>query len=302
LPEKLLSALKERGYQGRVTSIGRLDDLKREIEWRREEGQLDKTFYKECLTNFAFAQPDDLPRARSLLIVAARDPQTRFTFSWHKKRVQFLVPPTYLHWRRTDKKVEAALREILKPEGYGVVQAAVPKKLLAVRSGLAVYGKSNITYVDGMGSFHRLAAFFSDLPCAHDDWQEARMMERCQTCSACISACPSGAITPGRFLLRAEKCIVFHNEGEDPFPTWLDPSWHNCLVGCLHCQKVCPEDRDFLGWIEEGAEFSEEETRLLLEGTPLEGLPPETAKKLQQSDLVELIDVLPRNLRVLLEK
>jgi epoxyqueuosine reductase len=302
LIEKLLSSLKERGYQGGVTSIGRLDDLQREIESRRGEGHLDEAFYKEWLTDFSFAPPDDLPRARSLLIVAARDPQIRFTFSWHKKREQFLVPPTYLHWRRINKKVQGALTEILKPEGYGVVRAAVPRKLLAVRSGLAKYGKNNITYVDGMGSFHRLVALFSDLPCPDDDWQESRMMERCQTCSACIHACPSGAITPERFLLRAEKCIVFHNEGDDPFPTWLDPSWHNCLVGCLHCQRVCPEDKDFLGWIEEGAEFSEEETGLLLEGTPLDELPPETARKLEQSDLAGLLDVLPRNLRALLEK
>jgi epoxyqueuosine reductase len=302
LIEKLLGSLQERGYQGGVTSIGSLDDLQREIESRREEGQLDETFYKESLTHFTFAPPDDLPGARSILIVAARDPQTRFTFTWHKKRAQFLVPPTYLHWRKTDKKVEAALTEILKPEGYGVVQAAVPKKLLAVRSGLAKYGKNNITYVDGMGSFHRLAAFFSDIPCAYDDWQEARMMERCQTCSACIHACPSGAITPERFLLRAEKCIVFHNEGDDPFPTWLDPSWHNCLVGCLHCQRACPEDRDFLGWIEEGAEFSEEETGLLLESNSQGALPPETVEKLEQWDLAGLLEVLPRNLRILLEK
>lgn len=297
-----MRSLEERGYQGQVTSIDHLGDLQKEIESRHREGHLDETFYNESLTHFTFAPPDDMSVARSVFVVATRDPQMRFTFTWHKKRAQFLVPPTYLHWRRTDKKVEAALTEILKPKGYGVVPAAVPKKLLAVRSGLAEYGKNNITYVDGLGSFHRLVAFFSDLPCTGDDWLEARMMERCQTCSACIHACPSGAITTERFLLRAERCIVFHNEGDDPFPAWLDPSWHNCLVGCLHCQRVCPEDKDFLGWIEEGAEFSEEETRLLLEGTPLEGLPPETAKKLKQSDLVELLEVLPRNLRVLLEK
>jgi epoxyqueuosine reductase len=304
LPEKLLHSLEERGYQGQVTSIRRLDDLQREIESRHKGGHLDEAFYKEWLTNFKFAPPDDLPEARSLWIVAARDPQIRFTFTWQTKRVQFLVPPTYLHWERTNQKVEYAVTAVLKPEGYGLCKAVVPRKLLAVRSGLAKYGKNNITYIDGLGSFHRLVAFFSNFPCDHDDWQKSRMMERCQTCSACIQACPSGAITQERFLLHAEKCIVFHNEQPDdvPFPKWLDPSWHNCLVGCLHCQRVCPESKDCLGWLEEGAEFSEEETGLLLEGTPLDELPPETAKKLEQWDLVELLDVLPRNLRALLEK
>jgi formate hydrogenlyase subunit 6/NADH:ubiquinone oxidoreductase subunit I len=49
-----------------------------------------------------------------------------------------------------------------------------------------------------------------------------------------------------------------------PFPAWVDPVWRNCLVGCMICQRACPEKKEFLGWIEEGAEFSKEETALLL--------------------------------------
>jgi len=184
----------------------------------------------------------------------------------------------------------------------------LPVKLLAVRSGLGAYGKNNICYVPGMGSFHRLVAFYSDLPCPEDNWQELQMLERCQNCSACVRHCPTGAIpsaqlrtgTSERFLLRAERCITFHNEraGDFPFPAWLDPSWHNCLVGCLDCQRICPQNKDFLEWVEEGAEFSREETALLLEGVPLDQLPAETGRKLEQLDLIEYFDALPRNLRV----
>jgi epoxyqueuosine reductase len=162
--------------------------------------------------------------------------------------------------------------------------------------------------VPGMGSFHRLATFYSDLPCQEDNWQELQMMESCQNCSACLRNCPTGAIpsaslgtgTSERFLLRAERCITFHNEraGKFPFPAWLDPSWHNCLVGCLHCQRVCPQNKDFLEWIEEGAEFSQEETALILEGIPSDQLPATTVRKLKQLDLIEYLDGLPRNLGV----
>ena len=129
------------------------------------------------------------------------------------------------------------------------------------------------------------------------------MMETCQNCSACLRHCPVSAIPSERFLLRAERCITFHNEkpGDVPFPAWIDPSWHNCLVGCLHCQRVCPENREFLHWVEERVEFSQEETALLLQGVALDQLPPATAKKLEQSDMVELLDVLPRNLGVFLK-
>ena len=133
------------------------------------------------------------------------------------------------------------------------------------------------------------------------------MMERCQNCSACIRKCPSGAIpsaTSERFVLHAERCITFHNEkaGDAPFPAWLDPSWHSCLVGCLECQRICPENKDFLEWVEEGADFSEEETALVLEGVPHDQLPAETVAKWKKLGLAEDYDIFPRNLGVFLKR
>ena len=128
------------------------------------------------------------------------------------------------------------------------------------------------------------------------------MMAACENCSACRRNCPSGAISAERFLLYAERCITYHNEhpSDVPFPAWLDPSWHNCLLGCMYCQNVCPQNRDFWSWVEEGAEFSEKETGLFLQGVPLEQLPAATAEKLEWLELTEYADVLPRNLRALL--
>jgi epoxyqueuosine reductase len=185
-----------------------------------------------------------------------------------------------------------------------VARAVLPKKLLAVRSGLATYGRNNITYVPGMGSFYRLAAFYSDLPCQKDSWREAQMMAACENCSACLRNCPTGAISADRFLLHAERCIVYHNEqpGDVPFPRWMDPSWHNCLIGCMRCQNVCPQDKELWQWVEEGAEFSEQETALLLEGGPLEQLPAATMEKLEHADLARHAGPLPRNLSVLLSQ
>lgn len=298
-----MQPLEQRGYRERVVSVHRLHDLQEEIETRHREGLLEETFFRKWLTGFVFSPPESLPEARSLIVVAVPDPQIRFTFTWNGKRIPLIVPPTYLHWQRTDQRAEDALVEILEPAGYRVTRAVLPKKLLAVRSGLAAYGKNNVTYVPGLGSFHRLVAFYSDLPPQQDDWREPKMMERCEKCVACLRHCPTGAITSERFLLRAERCITFHNEqpSDVPFPAWLDASWHNCLVGCFHCQSICPENRDFLDWVEEGAEFSSEETILLVEGVPLDQLPAEAIRKLEQSDLVGLLDSLPRNLKLLLE-
>jgi epoxyqueuosine reductase len=78
----------------------------------------------------------------------------------------------------------------------------------------------------------------------------------------------------------------------------MNPSWHNCLIGCLHCQKVCPENQDFLQWVEGKEKFSEEETILLLGGASRDQLPATTTFKLERLDLIESLEVLPRNLRV----
>jgi epoxyqueuosine reductase len=299
---ELLHPLEERGYKAGVISTQHLPALQEDIEAHHREGLFDKEFYQERLTSYEWEPHDDLLRASSIIVVAVPDPQVRITFAWQGKRFAAVVPPTYLHWQDVDKLVVGTLTEILVPHGYQVALANLPKKLTAVRSGLAAYGKNNVTYYSGLGSFARLVMLWSDLPCEDDNWQDLRMMDACDKCQACRRACPTGAIDPDRFLLRAERCLTFLNEKpiDVPFPEWVDPSWHNCLVGCLRCQRVCPENKEVRDWIEGDEVFSEDETALLLAGTPLDQLPQRTVSKLARVDLVELLDVLPRNLGVLL--
>jgi epoxyqueuosine reductase len=303
LKANLTQHLEQHGYAGRIVSIQHLDDLRESIEGRYRSGLFDAEFYQERLAWFDFTPPAAFPEARSLIVVAVKQPQVRVTFTWQGRPVSTLVPPTYLHGPEADRQVQDCLAEGLAPLGYRVVPAALPEKLLAVQSGLAAYGRNNITYVAGMGSFHRPAAFYSDLPCDERDWQPVRMLERCEDCRACLRRCPTGAIVEERFLLHAERCIVYHNEkpGTVPFPAWLEPAWHNCLVGCMHCQTVCPENTAVAGWVEDGPAFSAEETALFMGGAPRDQLPAATLSKLAEFD-TDLADVLPRNLRVLLER
>jgi epoxyqueuosine reductase len=95
---------------------------------------------------------------------------------------------------------------------------------------------------------------------------------------------------------------VFHNEkpASVPFPEWIDPAWHNCLVGCLLCQHACPENRDNRACITEAAVFSGEETELLLAGTSFDLFPAPMTEKIKACDLQESLDIMPRNLRVLM--
>jgi epoxyqueuosine reductase len=303
--EELLRNLAEHGYQGRLVSIRHLPELEEEIKGRFNQGLFDEEFYQMRLSFFKFEVPETLPNAKSIIVVAAPCPQAQATFTFKGKRKTLILPPTYVGYEQTVNRVADFLSEILKEKRHKIARTMLPLKLLAVRSGLAEYGRNNITYIAGMGSFFQLVAFYSDLPCRRDAWREARMMEKCEKCQACLQSCPTGAISSDRFLLHAERCISFLNEkkGDIPFPSWTDPSWHNCLYGCLHCQRVCPEDKRFMNWIGEKEEFSQDETELLLKGQQNNHLPSVLLEKLKHLDLSDpdSLGNLSRNLRVFSE-
>lgn len=297
--EELYAQLDQRGLKGRVVSIERLQDLKEDIEGRHAQGLFDERFYQERLSFFDFDPPNEAFVAKSLIIVAMPRPQTRVSFTWNGRGLTLLLPPTYLEYARTSGRIAKILEDLLALEGYHIAPAKLPLKSLAVRSGLGEYGRNNICYVPGMGSFLQLAGCYSDLPCGKDPWREPVMMEVCQDCLACQRKCPTQAIPSERFLLRAERCIVYHNEKpvDHPFPDWLDLSSHDCLLGCMVCQRYCPVDKPFLGWFEGDERFTEEESAWLLEGSSPDQLPSETVQKLERLQLLDDLGVISRNLK-----
>ena len=296
----IYEALEQKGFKGSIVPIEHVSDLKEEIENARKKKVFDEVFYRERLTVFDFNVNKQFPEAKSIIITAAPQPQQRVSFDFRGKSYSFTIPPTYSY--KTDRIVEKILLDVLKPHGFSLHPAKLPLKLLAVRAGMARYGKNNIAYIEGMGSFHRLKVFLSDLPPVEDKWLELKSMEKCHRCTACIKKCPTAAITLDRFLIRAERCLTFHNERKEPFPDWIEPSWHNCWLGCMVCQLVCPENKKIYNWFEETEHFTEKETDLILKGTPQSRLPKATANKLSKLDLLEDLDLLPRNLDVLLKQ
>lgn len=302
--EELIDSLRGQGYQARIVTVSHLNKLKKEIESLRNRALLDSQFFNERLAWFDFQIPSILADVKSLIVVAVPRPQTRAIFDWNGKRYPLIVPPTYTAYSDIEKQVKAFLAKILGKKGYRVKRTELPLKLLAARSGLVQYGRNNICYANKLGSFLQLVAVYSDMPCEIDSWQEVEMMNRCEECELCRRACPTGAITSDRFLLRAERCIVYHNEknGDVPFPEWMNVSWHNCIVGCMHCQRACPVNREFIQWVGEEEEFSEEETELLMQGVTQEKLPALTLRKLKRLSLVDYFSCLPRNLSVFLNK
>lgn len=299
---KFESHFRAEGINCHVVNIGRLKDLQNSIENNHSKNLFNEVFFNERLKRFSFELNCESFSPKSIIIAAIPSAQTKVVFSYNGKEFPLILPPTYYHYTERKEETLTRFKNFLNPLGYRAETADIPEKLLAVKSGLAEYGRNNITYVKGMGSFYSPAAFYSDIPCNTDDWFEPKMMDRCGSCKACLLKCPTGAISSERFLLHAEKCLVFHNERapEIPFPEWIDPSAHNAVVGCMICQQYCPEDKPFLNWFEGNETFSDEETLQILEGIPFEELNSVTKEKLERLELVDYYKMLPRNLRVLL--
>ena len=195
--------------------------------------------------------------------------------------------------------IDETLAALIGPGRFA--RTRLPDKSLAVSTGLAQYGRSNICYVAGMGSFVRLFTYYTDIPWDTDTVNSAPVMPACETCRRCLDACPTGSIRENRFCIDAERCLTHFNEHDGPFPDWIDLEWHNAIVGCMECQRACPQNKDVIGKIERQVNFTEEETSLILNKSPLESTPGPLREKLDQLDMTEYYGVLKRNLRVLME-
>jgi epoxyqueuosine reductase len=303
LVEQIKIEIARHGDKSSIVPVERLRDIRRDIDVLQSRESLN-AFQRHVLNDiYRVESPSAGFEVRSVVIVASPSASSaRLVFGWEGRRIPATLPAGYIDAASAPAGIAAYLNGFLRPLGHHVQYAPrLPRKLLAVRSGLGLYGRNNICYVEGMGSFLNLALFFSDIPCAEESWQEVRQMDVCRSCRACLRNCPTGAIMAGRFLIDNERCLTFHNEAgaECDFPEWIDPSSHNCLYGCSRCQSICPANRKNADSAVEAAEFTEEETRLLLMGESMDRFPEELERKVRALDMVQYLGALPRNLRIL---
>ena len=298
--DKIRKRMRQSRYRSRTVSITHLPEAQDTVGELVRQGLLNGRLHETW--RFYLKTNEKLPEAKTIVVVAMPQPITRLSFEWQGITYPADIPPDYFAKTANESRAEGILESVLETAGYKVVKAHLALKTLAVRSGLARYGRNNISYVPGMGSFCHLVAFYTDCPCEEDNWQESKAMEACENCSLCRENCPTGSITVDRFLIHAENCLGSLTEREPDFPYWvqLQPDWHNALIGCMRCQFVCPVNRPYLRKIVAGPSFSEEETGLILNRTPLEKLPPETQQKLEISDGV--YPFVAPNLSALIEK
>lgn len=128
------------------------------------------------------------------------------------------------------------------PFGYRafVDSAPVMERALARKAGLGWFGKNAMLLNPKAGSLFFLGELYTDLPLPVDAPFEG---EHCGSCSACRSACPTGAIVEDH-VVDARACISYLTiELFGAIPERYREAMGNRVFGCDDCQLVCPFTR-----------------------------------------------------------
>ena len=134
------------------------------------------------------------------------------------------------------------VEERIGPFGYRafVDSAPVMERALARKAGLGWIGKNAMLLNPRAGSLFFLGELYVDLPLPVDAPFEE---EHCGSCSACRTACPTGAIVDDK-VVDARACISYLTiELFGSIPEHYREAMGNRVFGCDDCQLVCPFTR-----------------------------------------------------------
>lgn len=116
--------------------------------------------------------------------------------------------------------------------------APVMDKAWAKRAGLGWIGKHTNLIHPKMGSWYFIGEIILDVTLDYD----GPMTDFCGTCTRCIDACPTQALTP--YEIDSRKCISYLTiELREQMPEAYKGQTEGWAYGCDICQQVCPWNR-----------------------------------------------------------
>lgn len=125
---------------------------------------------------------------------------------------------------------------------YSVDTAPIQDKVWAQRAGLGWIAKNGNVITRKYGSWIFLGEVLTNLSLGTD----APHTNHCGTCTRCLEACPTDAITKP-FVVDANRCIAYHTiENREPeLPPQIADNLSGWVAGCDICQDVCPWNQRF---------------------------------------------------------
>jgi len=155
----------------------------------------------------------------------------------------------YAYGRDYHKVVRKKLKHLFQfiTDSFGDVQgrafvdsAPVMERDWASISGLGWVGKHTLLIHPKQGSYFFLAEIILDLEIEPTE----SMRDHCGTCTRCIDACPTDAISQEGYVLDASRCISYLTiELRDAIPAEFKDKMEGWAYGCDICQDVCPWNR-----------------------------------------------------------
>jgi epoxyqueuosine reductase len=235
------------------------------------------------------------PWARSVIVCAinynsdrpysteVRDPQCGWVarYAWTRRDYHDAV---LARLRQVETKLRAACGGDLQTRCY-VDTGPVVERVFAKYAGLGWLGKNTCLLNQEQGSWLFLGVILTSLELAPDLPES----DHCGTCTACLDACPTGALI-APYEMDSRRCISYltiEKRGSMP-EEWRAEIGHH-VFGCDICQDVCPWNareraapaplgrapelaprpelvHPRLQWL---AEMGEEEFRSVFRGSPL---------------------------------
>jgi epoxyqueuosine reductase len=288
-------AAKVNGIPLRVIPVSRLEELRKSTAEFRASRTLPATAERFLsITNY---DVPELPFAAQSLIIAVTKCYSYGELVFHQNAKEYRVYAAMINpydTSETDNYIAKAAEQL----GKRVVSTTgmIPQKMLGVSSGLAVYGRNNVTYTPEYGSFILYSTYFSDLPPESDEWRGFTIAPECATCGNCLRRCPTGAITDDEYLIDVSRCYSMLSTSPGEFPEFVPASAHHTIMRCLKCTYSCQLNREAVKNVFPTVHFSEEETAFVLSGEPYDNAPAELQAKAKLFGL-GMFPTIPRNIK-----